>query len=107
MKLKNRANLWAAMAMAAPGTALAGDAVSSRMVDAICGIVEPLIGSGGGGSKMLSLVFLIALGVMVFLWWMSENKEGAITWILRTGIALGALINLFTLPSLVGLPSVC
>lgn len=73
------------------------------MVDSVCGLISPLVGR----SKVVSLVFLIALGVMIFMWWMSENKEGVITWILRTGLALGVLINIFTLPAVMGLPSVC
>jgi type IV secretory pathway VirB2 component (pilin) len=73
------------------------------MVTAVCSIIKPLTGQ----SKIISLIFLIALGVMIFLWWMNENKEGVITWILRTGLAIGVLINLVTLPTLIGLPSVC
>lgn len=77
---------------------------TAEMVNVVCKIISPLVGPS---SKYLSLVFLIALGAMIFMWWMSESKEGVITWILRTGIALGILINLITLPTLVGLPSVC
>lgn len=73
------------------------------MVNAVCSLIQPMVGK----SKVVSLVFLIALGVMVFMWWMSENKEGVITWVLRTGLAIGVLINLFTLPTLLGLPPVC
>lgn len=91
----------AATTVLMPGIARAGPV--DDMVSAVCGLIAPM----AGRSKMISMVFLIALGVMVFLWWMSENKEGVITWILRTGLALGVLINLFTLPGLLGLPSVC
>lgn len=84
-----------------PGLAMASPV--DGMVDAVCGLIGPMVGQ----SKVVSLVFLIALGVMIFLWWLSENKEGVITWILRTGMALGILINLFTLPPLLGLPRVC
>lgn len=99
-----------AMAMAGvsvPGFAKAqeagGDSVISDMTEAICGLIGPLVGK----SKMLSLVFLIALGVMLFLWWMSENKEGVMVWVMRTGLAVAVLINLFTVPSLIGLPNPC
>lgn len=106
--LYDRANLAALKFMVATGAfALPGlshaAGPADGMVDAVCRLVAPLVGR----SKIVSLVFLVALAVMIFLWWMSENKEGVITWILRTGLALGILINIFTLPSLVGLPTVC
>lgn len=104
--MKDRANLMILRFMATgivllPGMAKAGPI--DDMVGAVCGLIAPMVGK----SKLLSLVFLIALGVMIFLWWMSENKEGVITWILRTGLAIGVLINIFTLPGLLGLPAVC
>lgn len=108
LNLRDRANMMAlrflmtAGAVTLPGMAHAGPI--DQMVTSICGLIKPL---GGQNSQVLSLVFLIALGVMMFLWWMSENKEGVITWVLRTGLALAVLINIFTLPTLVGLPSVC
>lgn len=89
-------------AFALPGFAHAA-APTDGMVDAVCKMIGPLVGK----SKVVSLVFLIALAVMIFMWWMSENKEGAITWILRTGMALGILINIFTFPQMLGLPAVC
>lgn len=79
-------------------------AAVTGMVDAICEMIRPMVGSN---SKILALVFLIALGVMIFLWWLSENKEGVMVWVLRTGVAIGILINLLVLPQTVGLPSVC
>lgn len=106
--LMGRVNLYALRASVAvgaivvPGMAHAGPV--EKMVSSICSLIGPL---AGDNSPVLSLVFLIALGVMMFLWWMSENKEGVITWVLRTGLALAILINLFTLPSLVGLPNIC
>lgn len=105
--LYDRANLTILKFIAAtggvmlPGMAKAGPI--DGMVDAVCSLVQPMLGR----SKVVSLVFLLVLGVMIFLWWMSENKEGVITWILRTGLAIGVLINIFTLPALIGLPPVC
>jgi len=78
--------------------------IAGKMVSGICNMISPFVGSN---SQILSLVFLITLAVMLFLWWMNESKEGVIVWMLRTGLALAALINLFTLPALVGLPGVC
>ncbi len=94
-----------AKAQEAEGDAKAagGATVITGMTDAICGLIGPLVGK----SKMLSLIFLIALGVMLFLWWMSENKEGVMVWLMRTGLAIAVLINLFTVPSLIGLPNPC
>ena len=43
---------------------------------------------------------------MVLLWMLNENKEGVMVWLLRTGVALALLINIFTLPQLIGLPAV-
>lgn len=82
----------------------AGATAVGGMVNAICEMIRPMVGSN---SKILALVFLIALGVMIFLWWLSENKEGVMVWVLRTGVAIGILINLLVLPQAVGLPSVC
>lgn len=78
--------------------------IAGGMISGICNMISPFVGSN---SQVLSLVFLITLGVMLFLWWMNESKEGIIVWMLRTGLALAVLINIFTLPPLVGLPSVC
>jgi hypothetical protein len=44
---------------------------------------------------------------MMFLWWMNENKEGVLTWVLRTGLAVAVIINIFSAPQLVGLPPIC
>lgn len=93
-----------AFATAATVPGVASAQTSDSMVNAICGMIRPLIGND---SKMLALVFLIALAVMIFLWWMSENKEGVIVWVLRTGIAIGILINAVTIPRLVGLQPPC
>lgn len=81
-----------------------GGGVVSKMTGAICSLLSPLVGQN---STILSLVFLIVLGVMIFLWMLNENKEGIIVWILRVGLALSVLINIFTLPTLIGLPPVC
>lgn len=105
--LNDRANL-AILKCAALGVALLPPRMAhadllGSMVNSVCGLVAPLVGK----SKMVSLIFLIALAVTIFLWWMSAHQEDVIVWILRTGIALGVLINIFTLPTLLGLPPVC
>ena len=82
---------------------LGGDVVG-QMVQGICGLISPFVGAD---SKMLSLVFLISLGVIVLLWLLNENKEGLVAWALRTGVALAVLINIFTLPRMFGLPQIC
>lgn len=81
-----------------------GNSVVGKMVDAVCSLVGPLAGSH---SQVLSLIFLLSLGVIVVMWLLNENKEGLIIWMLRTGFCLAVLINLFTLPQLLGLPPVC
>jgi len=84
-----------------PSASAAGTTdVANSMVRGICGLIGPLVGSH---SQFLSLIFLISLGVIFVLWWLNENKEGLVTWALRTGLALAVLINLVTLPQLVGL----
>jgi hypothetical protein len=85
-----------------PGMVRAQSAADG-MVNAVCGIIGPFMGK----SKVVSLVFLLALGVMMFLWWMNENKEGVLTWVLRTGLAVAVIINIFSAPQLVGLPPIC
>lgn len=95
-------------ALTLPGMAHADtSAITSSITSGVCQLIAPIVGGHGSGSQFVSLIFLIALGSMIFMWWMSENKEGVMLWLLRTGIALGVLINLFTLPSLLGMPSVC
>jgi hypothetical protein len=93
-------------ALTLPGMAHA-DGITTSITSGVCQLIAPIVGGHGSGSQFVSLIFLIALGSMIFMWWMSENKEGVMIWLLRTGIALGVLINLFTLPSLLGLPAVC
>lgn len=86
-----------------PGMVRAQQSAADGMVSAVCGIIGPFMGK----SKVVSLVFLSALGVMMFLWWMNENKEGVLTWVLRTGLAVAVIINIFSAPQLVGLPPIC
>lgn len=81
-----------------------GGNVASSMVNGICGLISPFVGSN---SQFLSLIFLISLGGIVLLWFLNENKEGIIVWLIRTGLVLGILINIFTLPQMLGLPAVC
>lgn len=81
-----------------------GGGVVDSMVNGVCQFVQPLVGSN---SKMLSLIFLLSLGAIVVMWFLNENKEGLMVWILRAGLALGILINIFTLPQLFNLPPVC
>jgi hypothetical protein len=38
---------------------------------------------------------------------LNENKEGVIVWLLRSGIVIGVIINIFSLPGLLGLPAPC
>jgi hypothetical protein len=83
---------------------ISGGGYVDTMVNGICQMVQPLVGSN---SKMLSLIFLISLGVIAVMWFLNENKEGLMVWVLRAGLALGILINIFTLPQLFGLPAVC
>lgn len=81
-----------------------GSGIVDQMVNGICSLIGPFV---GGNSKMLSLVFLLSLGAVVLLWFLNENKEGIIVWLIRTGLCLGVLINIFTLPQLFGLPGIC
>jgi len=69
-----------------------------------CSVLKPLVGSN---SKIVSLVFLVVLAIFIFMWWLNENKEGMVVWFLRTAIAVGVLINIFTLPPMLGMASVC
>lgn len=98
----------AVVAMAiVPGLASAQTVSNDKTVNDIVGGVCKLISPFLGQSKFLSIVFLISLAVIAFLWWISENKEGMVVWLLRTGVAIGILINIFTLPTLIGLPNPC
>ena len=69
-----------------------------------CGIIRQF---AGGDSVILSLMFLIMLAVALIMWFMNENKEGLMVWGLRSMIAIGVLVNIFTLPGLVGLKPIC
>jgi hypothetical protein len=81
-----------------------GDGMFSSFINFSCQILKPLVGSN---SKVVSLVFLAVLAVFVFMWWLNENKEGMMVWFFRTAMAVGILINIFTLPPLLGMASVC
>lgn len=58
-------------------------------------------------SKVVSLVMVLILITFLFLWWMNENKEGVMITLLKTIVAVMLIINIFTIPALVGLPAVC
>jgi hypothetical protein len=100
--LKESLYFFAAASMI-PGLAFAQQGPVNSIVDGICKFIGPFLGA----SKFLSIVFLISLAVIAFLWWISENKEGVVVWLLRTGVVIGILINIFTIPNLIGLPSPC
>lgn len=88
----------------AASPAVAQDAVGSGITTALCRLLKPFVGNN---SQILSLLFLIGLGVLLVMWFLNENKEGVMLWLLRSGIVMGVLINIFTLPPMIGLPSVC
>lgn len=83
---------------------IGGGGIVDQMVNGICSLIGPFV---GGNSKMLSLIFLLSLGAVVIMWFLNENKEGIMVWLIRTGLCLGVLINIFTLPQLFGLPGIC
>jgi hypothetical protein len=83
-------------------TSGSGD-IGGGIVKALCGLLKPFVGK----SPIISLLLLIGLAAMVVLWFLNENKEGMMVWVLRSGIALGILINIVTVPGLLGLPSPC
>lgn len=80
-----------------------GSGVADSIVNGICQVMSPFVGK----SKLVSLLLLLSLGVMITLWLLNENKEGVIVWILRVGVCVGVLINIFSVPALFGLPSPC
>lgn len=69
-----------------------------------CSLIQPLAGSQ---SKVMSLIFLISLGILVVLWFMNENKQGLMGWALKAGLFIVVIVNLFTAPALVGLTNPC
>lgn len=99
----------AAMAQVAPTSGLLSTAttgssgVVSGITSGLCSIMSPFVGQ----SQIMSLLFLIGLAVILVLWMLNENKEGVIVWLLRSGIVIGVLINIFSLPALIGLPAPC
>ena len=94
--------IWAGSAMAQVATG-GSDSVVSGITTGLCNIMSPFVGQ----SKFISLLFLVGLGVIMVLWMLNENKEGVIVWLIRSGIVIGIVINIFTLPGLIGLPSPC
>ncbi len=94
----------AAMAQMMPGAGGYGsNAIASGIASGLCSFIAPFVGS----SPMVSLLFVVGLAVILLLWMLNENKEGVIVWLLRSGIVVGVLVNIFTLPTLIGLPSPC
>ncbi len=91
----------AAMAQVAPTTGT--NSVISGITSGLCSIMAPFVGQ----STFMSLLFLIGLAVILVLWMLNENKEGIIVWLIRSGIVIGVIINIFTLPQLIGLPAPC
>lgn len=104
---KLKASVLAASAALMSGQAFAqsaGGTVTGGIVSALCSVLSPFVGKQ---SQILSLLFIIGLAAMVLLWFLNENKEGVLVWVLRAGIAIGVLINIFSAPVLFGLPSPC
>lgn len=60
----------------------------------------------GPSSTFLSLLFLVVLAVFLFMWWMNESKEGPMLWFIRTGLVVALLLNIFTLPPMLGMAPV-
>lgn len=91
-----------------PITAYAQSAGSSSpfsgAVSFFCSFLGPFFGPN---SKILSIILIIVMAAAAFLWWMNENKEGVVLTIARTAIALGLLINMFTVPTWLGLANPC
>ncbi len=81
-----------------------GGNLTSSIVNGICQILGPFVGQN---SQILALIVLICTGVFILLWLLSESKEGVVIWILRVGVAVGVLINIFAIPPLLGLPGIC
>lgn len=92
----------AAMAQVAQ-TSGGSSGVVSGITQGLCSIMSPFVGQ----SKFISLLFLIGLAVILVLWLLNENKEGVLVWLIRSGIVIGVIINIFSLPSLISLPSPC
>jgi hypothetical protein len=81
-----------------------GSGIGASILNLVCPILGQFVGSN---SQVLSLVVLVITAVMILLWLLNENKEGMIVWILRVGVAVALLINIFTLPQLLGMAPVC
>ena len=60
----------------------------------------------GPSSTFLSLLFLVLLAAFLFMWWMNESKEGPMLWIIRAGLIVAILVNIFTIPPLFGMAPV-
>jgi uncharacterized membrane protein YjjP (DUF1212 family) len=73
-------------------------------IGGVCSFLSPLLGQN---SRLISLIFILELVVMVVLWWLNDSKQSMIVWALRAGVAISILINIFTLPQVFGLPSLC
>ncbi|HEX7325392.1 MAG TPA: hypothetical protein VF292_08580 [Rhodanobacteraceae bacterium] len=81
----------------------AGTNTFQRMVSGVCGFIQPLVEK----SPVLSLMLVIGVIVFAFLAYFNENKEGTIIWLIRTALVFAVILNVFTFPSLIGLPSIC
>lgn len=90
-------------AMVSGAASAAGASPVDSIVNGVCKFMGPFVGQ----SKILSLILLLSLGVMLVLWFLNENKEGVIVWLLRVGVCIGILINIFSIPPLFGLPGIC
>jgi hypothetical protein len=80
---------------------------SSSTVTSITSGLCSLIGPFLGHSQVIAILFILGLAVILVLWMLNENKEGVIVWVLRSGIVIGILVNIATLPTLFGFASPC
>ena len=77
--------------------------VVSGITSGLCQLIGPFLGH----SQIIAILFMLGLAVILVLWMLNENKEGVIVWVLRSGIVIGILINIATLPTLFGFSSPC
>lgn len=77
--------------------------ISNSLVRGLCSVLNLF---AGPNATILTIVVLLLTAVFVVTWYLSENKEGPMMYFIKTAIVVGFLINIFTVPQMLGLPVV-
>ena len=103
-KFLNSPGVWASIfLLGISGPSHAG--MYDNALSMFCAVVGPLVGPK---STLMSMVLVLVAAIFLIMWWLNESKEGVMIWIIRTGAIVTVIVNIFSLPTYMGMaPITC